>query len=115
MDAEAPPLSPRIDRANSSTVRLRPPQVLAPPSTVSVSSTRRIQWGFKQASFLLISLVVLSFAIAGVFTEKLSRDQGIGLIGVIVSANLPSPLLDLQKPKKKIYLGSPPVEATDTN
>jgi hypothetical protein len=97
-----------------STVRLREPQsaVLPPAASLSLSQTtsrsRRFQWCWKQISFFIISIIVLAFGIAGAFTGTLSRDQAIGIISVIVSSNLPSPLLDLQKPKKKYYFGAPP-------
>jgi hypothetical protein len=75
---------------------------------------KQFQWNFKNIAFFIISILVLAFAFVGVFTDTLSRDQSIGLVGVIISANLPSPLLNLDnKAKKKVYLGLPPIEATD--
>ena len=67
------------------------------------------EWNFKNIGFFILSVLVLGFAMAGLFTEKLSRDQALGICGVVLSSNMPSPLLDLgNKPKKKYYINQMP-------
>lgn len=70
---------------------------------------RKFAWNFKNISFFVLSVIVLLFAITASFVNKsngeavLSRDQALGMIATIITANMPSPLLDFDKKTKKKY------------